>query len=213
LSAAALIRAALDDGLSLKPFGEKLRLIGDEAIVRKWQPHLAAHKRAILTELNTAPQTGLWLVTYADGGTVKTWTDSMIGSAEILASRPSAKSAQYLGPMQRTPPAVHCKTCAHATGRHACGKPVEAGLSPLDGVIVYHPAAGKDCTAWAAYIEPELLALIDQAVQRFEFSGDDVEILRGMATSDPAGLKAAIAEFKDYPDRKKTEKTTKPLTY
>jgi hypothetical protein len=73
-------------------------------------------------------------------------------------------------------------------------------------VIVYHPAAGKDCTAWAAYIEPELLALIDQAVQRFEFSGDDTEILRGMAINDPAGLRAAITEFKDYPDRHQTEK-------
>lgn len=196
MSVGLILKNALSDGVKFTlSDGGELKLSGQESTVLKWLPTLKNLKPEIIQMLSR--QAKWWQTKSRTGEVSRTYFNPSVNLSYLLTRDSNTIEASPVSePVSLT---RECSTCTHTTGRNSCGKPVEAGLSPLDGVIVYHPAAGAGCTAWAAPIDPDLLALIDQAVQRFGFSGDDVEILRGMATSDPAGLKVAIAGFRDFP--------------
>ena len=203
MSVGLILKNALSDGVKFTLSNEgELKLSGQESTVLKWLPTLKNLKPEIIQMLSR--QAKWWQTKSRTGETSRTYLNPSVNLSYLLTNDSNTIEASPITePVSLT---RECGTCTHATGRNSCGNPVQAGLSLLDGVIVYHPRAGADCAAWAAFIEPELLAMIDQAVERFEFNSDDVEILRGMATNDPTGLKAAIAEFKNYPDRHQTDK-------
>jgi len=156
--------------------GEKVRTVASVATVSVANP----------TETKTALASRWWLVHYQDGAPVEIWTDPPATQAEVLQGRPDAIAAQPLH--QDAPePARACSTCSRATYRGACGEPLAAGLSDLDGVIQYHGNGGKGCPAWLATLAADLEACILAMAKRWNYSGDDLAAALAGARSDPDG--------------------------
>ena len=156
--------------------GEKVRTVASVATVSVANP----------TETKTALASRWWLVHYQDGAPVEIWTDPPATQAEVLQGRPDAIAAQ---PLHQDAPApiTACSTCSRATYRGACGEPLAAGLSDLDGVIQYHGNGGKGCPAWLATLAADLEACILAMAKRWNYSGDDLAAALAGARSDPDG--------------------------
>jgi hypothetical protein len=156
--------------------GEKVRTVATVATVSVANPPKAKTEMA----------SRWWLVHYPDREPVEVACFPPATHAEILERRPDAIAAEPIN--QDAPaPITACSTCSRATTRGACGKPVDAGLSDLDGVIQYHGNGGKDCPAWLATIPGDLEARILAMAERWNYSGDDLAAALAGARSDPAG--------------------------
>lgn len=110
--------------------------------------------------------------------------------AEIRERHPGAIMSEPFNPTATVQTA--CDTCSHATARGGCGEPVAAGLSNLEGVIVYHPDKGATCRTWLALIPDDMEALIQRAGTYYEYSTDDWQLIRDTARRDPTGLRQAL---------------------
>lgn len=132
-----------------------------------------------------------WMLHYPDGATVEIWTNPPATRAEVMARRPDAVDAVPINQMAPEQSRC-CADCVHVTGRGGCGSPVAAGLSDLDGAIVYHDQAGADCPAWMATIPPDLEALIQRTGTYYAYSADDWQLIRDTARRDPDGLRVAL---------------------
>jgi len=160
MTAIALIEEARADGLELHVNGDRLKLRGASEVVERWKPRIVASKPEILAALSAAPRSTWWLVHFADREPVEVWTSPPATQAEILERRPDAVAAEPIleeraGSADRVQPEPaqtmtpqSCSTCEYVTGRGACGKPVAAGLSDLEGVIYYHQDGGNGCQNW-----------------------------------------------------------------
>jgi hypothetical protein len=191
MTAEALIKEALDDGLKLKPCGGKLRLIGMAEVVEKWKPRIIASKADILATLELLPRSSWWVIWFSDR-TQTVYADPPINQFDLLESRPGAVAAQPISAAAPPTTVTSCSACAHATYRGGCGQPVEAGLSGQSGVIAYHPAGGADCATWAAVIPPDLELLIQESATKWQWSDDDMSPIQRAAQFDPAGLRIAF---------------------
>ena len=163
MSAHALIEEARADGLELQPNGDRLKLRGPAEVVERWKPRIVASKSEILAALHPAPRSTWWLVHFLDGAPGEVRTQAPATHTEILERHPEAIAAEPFAEHSPNEHRTHveqacpstptsCDTCAHVTGRGACGEPVAAGLSAKEGVISYHGTNGKDCLAWLATI-------------------------------------------------------------
>jgi hypothetical protein len=179
--------------------GEKVRTVASVATVSVANP----------PETKTALASRWWLVHFLDGAPVEVWTDPPATHAEILERHPDAIAAEPLH--QDAPePARACSTCSRASYRGACGKPVDAGLSGLDGVIQYHGNGGKDCPAWLATIPPDLERRILAMAERWHYSGDDLAAALAGARADPDGWRVVVETDEQGGNQCEPLKQTKP---
>lgn len=192
MTAEALIKEALDDGLILKPFWGRLRLIGMAEVVEKWKPRIIASKADILATLELLPRSRWWVIWFSDR-TQTVYADPPINRFDLLESRPGAVAAQPISAAAPPTTVTSCSACTHATYRGGCGQPLEAGLSGQSGVIAYHPAGGADCATWAAVIPPDLELLIQESASKWGWDEDDLQLMRDLARTNPVELYKVLA--------------------
>ena len=109
MTARAMIDQARADGLELRSNGDKLKLSGPSAVVKRWKPRIVASKAEIMAEL-FAPRSTWWLVHYLDGAPVEVWTSPPATQAEILAGRTDAVAAE---PILANPSVTATQAPAH----------------------------------------------------------------------------------------------------
>ncbi len=164
MSAIALIREALSDGITFQAQGGKLKAKGKPETIARWTPRIVENKQEIISTLEDKDAVSIfWSIHYKIGSTVKIWIDSTATEAELLVSRPGAVAAQPVSTAAPPTTVTSCGACANSTYRGGCGQPAAAGLSDRDGVIRYHPAGGADCATWEAIIPPDLELLIQES--------------------------------------------------
>lgn len=192
MSASAIIKEAISDGVNLA-LTERgtIKLSGEKLALQRWTPIIKMHKPEIMVALQPATASRWRLIHYPDGAPVKTWTDPPATWTEILERHPDAVEAVPINQTAQMP-ITSCDTCAHATYHGGCGDPIASGLSDMEGVIVYHDADGKDCSAWLASIPDDLEALIKAAATFYQHSPDDFALIDEMKRTDPDGLRLVL---------------------
>jgi len=135
---------------------------------------------------NTATASRWWLIHFPDGAPLEAWANPPATWTEILERHPDAVTAEPFNQTAQVQ-ATTCDTCTHATYRGGCGEQVAAGLSNLEGVIVYSNDKGATCSAWLTIIPGDIEARIRTMAKRWNYSSDDLAVALAGARADPAG--------------------------
>lgn len=130
MTPAAIIEAAAADGvrLALTEAGT-LKTIGRPDSVRRWVPHLKAHRLEIIKLLtpSTMIRSTAWLLHCADRNPLEVWTAPPATHMEVLEPYPEAITAEPIqasqcdngaedvgiAPPPRNAPVASCRTCRH----------------------------------------------------------------------------------------------------